>query len=422
MIAFPTQLSYSRLLNHAKSAYHAYHNLGKFVELGENVNIHNNVNASANANVSASTDVSTNADADTDANANALDPQSRSKLNAAGTNLWNTIQKHPGLFMDVISNLNSRDYSHGHDNGLLNDNDNEHDNEHGNEREIEREHGDQSKSSSKTVPIPPHVIANQKLERVRGAASGYIRALVCRMILISKFKTCALDIAELVEVDGVHVSASSSSASASALVSASASASASVTLPCALSSELEFGLKCFSRAGRAILVHSEDYESAFRVLSLAIVCWRGLEKTHTHTHTREHEHGHDHDHQDLHSGAGAGGLVGGHARNEAFDALLLLPDCASKFVTSTAHYGHGKRGGERERDAEAEAVDADCGNCYDEKNNDDDEDYSPSSKRIIAQLQQLEDFVHDQRVSTTKPLFATQHYLPSLARIGYKVS
>ena len=418
VIAFPTQLSYSRLLNHAKSAYHAYHNLGKFVELGENVNIRNNVNASAN--------VSTNADAD--ANANALDLQSRSKLNAAGTNLWNTIQKHPGLFMDVISNLNSRDYSHGHDNRLLNDNGNEHGNERGDERGNERgnEHGNQSKSSSKTVPIPPHVIANQKLERVRGAASGYIRALVCRMILISKFKTSALDIAELVEVDGVHVSASSTSASA--LVSASASAS--VTLPCALSSELEFGLKCFSRAGRAILVHSEDYESAFRVLSLAIVCWRGLEKTHTHTseHGHGHDHDHDHDHQYLRSGAGAGagtgagagGLVGGHARNEAFDALLLLPDCASKFVTSTAHDSHGKRGGERERDAEA--VDADGGNSYDEKNNDDDEDYSPSSKRIIAQLQQLEDFVHDQRVSTTKPLFATQHYLPSLARIGYKVS
>jgi len=155
-----------------------------------------------------------------------------------------------------------------------------------------------------------------------------------------------------------------------------------------LSSELEFGLKCFTRAGRAMLFHSDDYSAAFSALSLAVVCWNGIRQSHVNLSNQGHN------------------LIGDHACAEAFDALLLLPDCASKLIIP-----------------ESEDVDVD-GNDWNRA----------SSERVIIQLQRLEDFVDDQLADPdvtestqgqngpAKMLFAVQHYLPSLARIGYKVS
>jgi len=111
-------------------------------------------------------------------------------------------------------------------------------------------------------------------------------------------------------------------------------------------------------------------------------------------------------------GIGAG--VGDYTCSEAFDALLLLPDCAAKMVSSHGRSGVGKEMGE----------DLEGG-------------YHDMSESVIATLQRLEEFVYERlgfvdsegsvdNVSngqgSKKSLFAMQHYLPSLARIGYKVS
>ena len=332
-----------------------------------------------------------------------LDPSSRSKFNASGTHIWNMIQKHPELFADTTT------------------------------------------SSYTSTTVPSHHRTNMQqeqqqyggdLERNRGAASGHIRSLACRLILISKVQTFSNDIPQLIQV---RVRSSEEEQQQ----------------PLALSSELQFGLKCSTRAGRALLLHSysssdkknpheihatswilDPYQSAFQALSFAIVCWEGLRQVNV-----------DFDHGDHGRGRGraagvrfSGGYsssIGEHARADAFDALLLLPDCASKLIPLIEN---NRKGGEKD---DSDVVDKDK-ETNDEvggsENQDEECCYSPNSERIIVQLQRLEQFVNDQCsagqavterenslegsgrvVSITPCSFAIQHYLPSLARVGYKV-
>ena len=291
-----------------------------------------------------------------------LDQGSRSKLNAFGTTYWNMIQKHPELFMDTVSDDTHKD-DHDHSHSLI--------------------VGDVN--SREDAP-------SRELEQFRGAASGFIRALACRLILIGKFHTMGRPI-PMLTTTAVNTSLSHNSDVTSVR-----------SRPIGLSSELEFGLKCFCRAGRAIFVHSEEYDVAYQILSLAVVCWDGIQLSHLHEGGGEVGNGN----------ANVSRPFGGEYEcGEAFDALLLLPDCAAKMVANRV-------------DASIIIVDKDV--CQ--------EGYHEASERAIAQLQRLEEFVTEQigimgseeseRTSNSqgmqKHLFAMQHFLPSLARIAYKVS
>jgi len=217
-----------------------------------------------------------------------------------------------------------------------------------------------------------------ELERFRGASSGFIRALACRLILIDKFHTMSRPIPALVHVR---------------------------SRPIALSSELEFGLKCFCRAGKAILAHSEEYDVAFQILSLVVVCWDGIQASHLQEGGEEMEH-------DNGNGNVSRSFLGDYDGGEAFDALLLLPDCAAKMVSNRV---------DASIIVEKDVLEG---------------GYHEASENVISQLQRLEEFVNKQigimgseegeRASNGpgihQHLFAMQHYLPSLARVAYKVS
>ena len=338
MIAFPTALNYSRLLNHARGSYEAYTKEGRAIELGE-------LNRSTSSPLSHNSNES---DSDNRCNDDKMiDQEFRSQLNAFGTSIWNLIQKHSELFIDTAT---------------------EKTNEGGNLLDTEKE-------NNKDVNV---------VEKNRGAASGFIRSLACRLILISKLQTRGLEIPQLVLSNSSPSSISASNTEESS------------PLPSALSSELEFGLKCLARAGRAIISHSDDYNSAYDTLSLAVVCWNGIKGSRKKVVDREQ--------------SVASGVNRDHSSAEAFNALLLLPDCASKLTlrdNDTASDVRGRRG---------EVCD------------------NRPSHKVIAELQRLEKFVDDQIVLPSRDcekgrdqigpscsLFVLQHYLPSLARVGYKV-
>jgi hypothetical protein len=356
VVAFPTEANYTRLLLRAKNAHGAMEAFSYSVEIGDASFLIQEVGPSI---------------------ALVLDAGSRSKLNAFGTNYWNIIQKHPELFMDTVTTS-----THASASAVsLNE---------------QTDGGEDD-----TVQV--------ELERSRGAASGFIRALSCRLILIGKLQTKDRNIPTLVKNSvnssngngDIHINGNAGHGPA-------ATDGALTMQPLALSSEMEFGLKCFCRAGRAILAHSEEYNVAYSILSLAVVCWEGIQLSLS-LDARMEQGG-----ATIGDGAGIGAGVGDYTCSEAFDALLLLPDCAAKMVSS-----RGRSDVEKEMGQDLEVG------------------YHDTSESVIATLQRLEEFVYERlgivdseggvdNVSngqgSKKLLFAMQHYLPSLARIGYKVS
>ena len=353
VVAFPTEANYTRLLLRAKNAHRAMEAFSYSIESGDSSLLIQEASPSFVA---------------------VLDPGSRSKLNAFGTNYWNIIQKHPELFMDTVTTTTTTTYV------SLNE---------------KKEGGEDD-----TVQV--------ELERSRGAASGFIRALSCRLILIGKLQTKDRNIPTLVKntvKNGDNHNNGNASCGGAGVGGAAAGADF-ITQPLALSSEMEFGLKCFCRAGRAILAHSEEYNVAYSILSLAVVCWEGIQLSFSvdaSGNARMEQGG-------MAIGIGVGAGVGDYTCSEAFDALLLLPDCAAKMVTSHGRSDVGKELGE----------DLEGG-------------YHDTSESVIATLQRLEEFVYERLgfvdsggdvdvEGSNQSLFAMQHYLPSLARIGYKVS
>lgn len=249
-----------------------------------------------------------------------LDPQSRSKLNSFGTNYWNVIEKHPELFIDAPTAL-----------------------------------GESDESIS---------VEERKLKQVRGLCSSFVRSLACRLILISRFRTLNCQVPKLVMTDS------------------SFGKSDSTSLPVALFSELDFGLKCFSRAGRALMHFdaNEDYATvAYNMLSHAIACWEGLKLI------------------DSKKAGNSSDLY-----REAFEVFLLMPDCAARISCGTRDEGVDEQHIQNE-------------------------EYRESSKLIVHNLQSLEDFVKlsyekEEEENKHSELYDKHHFLPSVARICYKVS
>ena len=374
-----------------------------------------------------------------------LDPESRSKFNSHGTSVWNMIQKHSDCFMDTPAST--------------------------------------STSSSS---------ASNKMEHHRGAASGYIRSLSCRLILISKWTTrstketrmemikhhlglncedkgvdedgdmniCqnALNIPQLIRVQEQQLGRRATGMD----IGSNSETRQGRYIPIALSSELEFARKCFTRAGRAMVGHdmrnrdtvgkstataraasrlvvtteAEVAAAAFDTLSLAVCAWEGLKLF------REEA--------DIDRSSSSMTMsTMDRARSEVFDALLLLPDCASKMKVDGAN-----------DDVDITVVA--CKGCIEnrDRNGNDDEEpemrmrrkYSQSSATVIFQLKLLQAFVRkligtsafssytytsvqkgemdgngssnakSSVVVSSQKMYAVQTYLPSLARISYKVS
>jgi hypothetical protein len=146
--------------------------------------------------------------------------------------------------------------------------------------------------------------------------------------------------------------------------------------------ELMFGLKLFSRSGRAILEHDRKRAGAsYDLLSLAASCFDAVAVM-----------------ADSGSGEAAGGLK--DSLDEAFDAIAMLPNAASLFGES--HIGDGT--------AEHDGI------------------VAPWQTLVLEGLARAETFVdnHCNLFNTGKSQsaskFAThQRFLPSLARLCYKV-
>ena len=153
--------------------------------------------------------------------------------------------------------------------------------------------------------------------------------------------------------------------------------------------ELVFGLKLFSRAGRAILDHNrKDARASFDSLSLALACFDAISMM----------------------AAGGNGEAGDQLKglyDESFEAFTMLPDSASLF------------GAERDKDD---------GDTQVVRRND-----VPWQKLVIKSLERAESFIDNHcnvfktKSSTAGDLSASklatlQRYLPSLARLCYKVS
>ena len=97
--------------------------------------------------------------------------------------------------------------------------------------------------------------------------------------------------------------------------------------------------------------------------------------------------------------------------DEAFDVMLLLPDCVASNVGSEKE-GRHETSTKNMDDDETKATDVDI----------------DVATRTIDQLQRIEEFVNEQTLcinsSNTRPndeLKVIQYFLPSLARISYKV-
>lgn len=240
-----------------------------------------------------------------------------------------------------------------------------------------------SVSSSTTTTIPQDgkhdSLKTQEidLEKERAMASSYTRSLACRLILISKIRTKGLTIPCLVsriEAEGKE------------------EPNRRLNMPLATKGELEFAFKCLCRAGRAILQHSSsgldssllpniyDPSDAYSILSLALVFWEGIDKV-----------------QLVNKDSGNNCLF----IDEAFDTMLSLPDSATLFYSNEKCTNH--LGNETASDI---CSDKEC--------------------LVLEQLKRLETFVNSQVLSEDKSitnhLKSVQHYLPSLARISYKVS
>jgi hypothetical protein len=335
----------------ASSAHRSYIQLSQSIEFG-NI-IHNNHDDDDNEH-------STHDDNDI------VCDEIRAKLTSFGTNIWLNIQNNPNVFRDSISyststTLNDAPQDHCHKNNIRSANDNE--------STMRKE--------------------EKLLEIERAAASGYIRSLACRLILISKIRTKALTVPSLIEKEELVIPEEKDSSRGGSSADKNA-----LSLPVASNGELEFTFKCLYRAGKSMMNHSSptqielsslpqgyDPSAAYSTLSLALVFWRGMEHVHRTKNDR-----------------GKKCLF----VEEAFDVMLLIPDSAKLFCMKNDDDGTGSS--EWSKDEVASL--------------------------ILQQLTYLEEFVKNQipidvdesKSMNNKSLKSIQRYLPSLARVSFKVS
>eukprot|EP00978_Attheya_sp_CCMP212_P038931 scaffold197804_cov70-Attheya_sp.AAC.1 len=97
--------------------------------------------------------------------------------------------------------------------------------------------------------------------------SGYIRAIAAKLVLIDymRTKTISGTNSDAYTNDELQGSVNKDIPEGEMIAHAKAT-----------SDELEFGLRCFPRAGRAILSHSPDAPTAYHLLSLSMSFWQAM--------------------------------------------------------------------------------------------------------------------------------------------------
>lgn len=194
----------------------------------------------------------------------------------------------------------------------------------------------------------------------RGSSTGLVRLIAARLVLIDYISTNDPVCPTLLIQKG-----------------AGGTRQISNKLPIATPNELEFGLRSFIRAGRAILPRGDVAKVAYGALVLALECWDCI---------------------NLVARGGGDGEIGtamaaasvaSKNLDDAFDGAALLPDaCHSAVCTMQVH---------RDR----------------------------VSRQVLLDLERLDQFVRDYCVQSQSDsgisLSAIQRYLPCLARVAYKV-
>ncbi len=186
----------------------------------------------------------------------------------------------------------------------------------------------------------------------RAIASGYIRALAARLIFLNYIDSrCSTGIPpELGKSQTGHGDTSPKSPSLH---------------------ELEFALKLFTRAGRAILEHNRhDAQASYDLLSLAASCFDYISVM-------------------ADNGSGGAAMRLKDLLDEAFDAVSMLPSAASLF---------GETNNEKAKDLNV----------------------TTWQNLVIKSLERAETFVD--RYFNVSPTCLLQCTLPSLAKICYKVN
>eukprot|EP00978_Attheya_sp_CCMP212_P019884 scaffold56383_cov72-Attheya_sp.AAC.1 len=204
--------------------------------------------------------------------------------------------------------------------------------------------------------------------------SGYIRAIAAKLVLIDYMRTKT--------ISGTNPDAHTND-ELQGSVNKDIPEGEMIAHAKATSDELEFGLRCFSRAGRAILSHSPDAPTAYHLLSLSMSFWQAMI-------SKDEE-------------SGKGMELTTKNFDEAFDSISFLPDAASLLGGGSA--------------ARVDAKDI-IGH-----ENFDDELGSPSPTKKRNLSTELKEFVMDRcskRDSDSAGAMMVQRYLPCLARIGYK--
>ena len=249
-----------------------------------------------------------------------ISDHSRNEFISYGRKFWNLIQKNPEIFCD-------------HVNGF-----------------------DRTSSFQSSSNQDVDTITNKKtLATDRAGSSGVIRAIAGRLILMEKLSTVSTTTL-------IRKSISDDDAPPSATLE-----------------EIEFGIKCFSRAGKAVLNHASDSypDAAYSELCLVVCLWEGM--------------------QSLAANEKENTMVQSHILNcteEVIDSQVLLPDAA----------------------------------CLQKARDDQDQ-----SDKIVACLKSLEECLSSQFSSLpsvckkgdndtiTSDLLTMQRHLPILARTSYKV-
>lgn len=326
MIAFPTVSNFKRLHHQGSATHCSFVELSRLVEFGNTTMCLSGENNSDLPSSIFTEPITLH-----------VDEQMKSKLSSLGTNMWLNVQNNPQVFRDYVSTSSGKSQN--------------------------RIAQDEKKSD---------IVL---LEQERAAASGYIRSLACRLILISKIRTKDLMVPKLVMKDGGAETKTSNTKDVAAL-------------PLARNGELEFAFKCLSRAGRAMLNYSSsvttmpsipdrfDSSVAYTTLSLALEFWSSLDQI-----------------QKMNNDSSKKSMF----IDEVFDVMLLLPDCLLSLKGSD---------GSKADKASDSNLDV--------------------ATRTLGQLQRLEDFVNEQISCTgnipNHDLRIIQQFLPSIARLSYKVS
>jgi hypothetical protein len=257
--------------------------------------------------------------------------KSRKEFISYGRKFWNLLQKNPEIFCDYVNSP------------------------------------DPGSSSQSTANKN---VDKNTLDTDRAGSSGVIRSIAGRLILMEKLSTasCATDMC----------------ISTPTLIQKSISNED--RLPFATLEEMEFGIKCFARAGKAVLNHAfASYpDAAYSTLSLVVCFWEGMQALAT----KEKENATIQSH-----------LI--NCTEEVIDSQVLLPDAA---CLQKARYDDNK--------------------CRSEQD---------QSDKIVTYLKRLEDFLSRQipplpsdckkgdSDATVSSLLAMQRHLPILARTSYKV-